>query len=304
MAAQMLIASSFVPRSATFADADNWIYYKNAVVMMASSRRCNPDAKHLLFTSDRSFLLRLDHYHNHLLAKLGVEAVQLDFSFSPPGLENNRRLANAYFKLDAYRYAGNTGAFSCVFADLDCVWIREGQALGEMVSQASAPLSLIVEQPELQEALLLAYRHLTACNVLPAVNFYGGEFLAGSAPVFQKLMEQADMLFQYLKRQHSHNGSMLRIGGGDTWVDNEEYLMNYLLNYSFPNTIDAAGWVQRITSTEQLGALFPQLTLLHLPTFKKTALLNLFQEAAEKDSPFWEVPLSDFPGYVFQHCYS
>ncbi|MCB0545995.1 MAG: hypothetical protein KDD19_00310 [Phaeodactylibacter sp.] len=297
MKRKTLIFSCFLTADSDPENYSNWTSYKNAAVLMASCMRYNRHARYFLFTNDLLFLHGMDRLNGLWLSKLGVEFKALDSTF-PPSSGGGTETEYHYSKLDAFAQVASLRMDCCIFLGLDCVWIGSSNSLEDAVIKMKIPFALKIPAPAFHRVTTPEPGMLRP----PPPAYYSSEFLAAIPSAFRQFTEEAHLALNTLNKAHTHNGSSLKIAPPEIGQDNEEYLMNYILNFSFPKTADAKAWAHQVDNIPQLYVAIKKGPVLHLPAFRDNGIRNLFNGLVHRDSAFWTSSLTDFPDYVLQCC--
>lgn len=111
------------------------IYWKCAAVSFATSIRCNPGIRHILYTNDLAPVRYKGRDLRTFLTDMGIEIRYLPFEvFKPlPGL--SKKFKNAFYKLDVIRELGKFVNQYSIVLDSDCVWVKNNQSFFQSLDQ-------------------------------------------------------------------------------------------------------------------------------------------------------------------------
>ena len=129
------------------ADKRRQVYWQCTAVFFTTSVRCNPTARHLLYTNDQEAASWNDIDFRAFLNELGVGIKLLPFkSFRPPA-HFVTEFRNAFYKLDVLLALSQPDASSySPLLDSDCVWTRPASAFFRLIQ--SDLLLLLDSKPE------------------------------------------------------------------------------------------------------------------------------------------------------------
>lgn len=282
------------------------LYWKNAVVSLATARRCLPRARLCVVTNDLHDPEFEGGTLNVLLKRLGVERIALPFDhfLPPPGISKTFR--NVFYRFDVIRYlAAHADLGESMFlTDGDCVWTRAVPDLDTRHPRTGLWLSSPygVRDPQLKYPHRLSradlgdwYRRLDPLYPEPHPTYYGGEFIGGRRMAWEKL--SASLQEGWTRISADRADGPMRLANGLSFFDNDEIILNYVYNSHQLAVTLADGFMRRIFTLEGISDVKPtdvDLPLWHLPSEKRRGFVLLFDRVLDLNSDFWKSPLRDF----------
>jgi hypothetical protein len=270
------------------------VYWRCIVCFFASSRRQNPDARHVLFTTVTRLPV-LDGFDlAGLFAELNVEVVVLPITHRL-GAERVKTWNNVFYVLDVIAYLHRTGGFDrAVVMDSDCLWVRPADGLMADIGRHGV-LSMSIpyaydeklngasRRDMVPAARLLADRDF---DFVP--NFSGGELFAATRDRLADIHRVAADLWDRL----------IAAPPGEVLVFTEEHLLS--LAYAILNMPTGTGdpHIRRMWTALRLNNVTAEdidsgRCVWHLPMEKKTGFVDLYALVRDRDSWFWSVPPED-----------
>lgn len=284
------------------------IYWKCVVVFMATSVRCNPNYKHIVFTNDTKPVTTKNIEVKSFLESLGVIIKILPFKEfkPPPGYSKNFK--NAFYKLDVMKALGEfpEDQYSIV-VDSDCVWVKPEHNLLEIMKQNKVLLydvyrSFKVKKGKYHEVRLKMgklYKEIdSSYPVIEPIQF-GGEIVGASSNNFKIITTQMQDVFK--KILSIYHDQPLRLDENRKILDGMEMLTSYIYNIMNIEKHDLQEHIARIWNTLRSSTASEanmDLTIWHMPSEKTQSFPLLFNKVIDRQSKFWTVPLSRFKFYL------
>ncbi|MEO0472926.1 MAG: hypothetical protein AAF206_25135, partial [Bacteroidota bacterium] len=285
------------------------IYWKCVFLFYASSIRCNPEARHVLYTNEESpevMVGRVDLLKR--LKEMGVEIHIVPFDRFKPPYSLSKKLTNCFYRLEVVKaMAEEAENEAFILLDSDVLWTRHDPQLMALLTQSNAVLydRYEVNGHEVTDAGMSrmdmgnAFRTVDE-NYHPADPIhFGGEIVGGPSQVMQKLshsLEQAyDNVISACLRE------MVVMPNGRNIMDTDEYVTSFAYNMADVEIGLANPFIKRLWTGEQPNNVETDdvnLTLWHLIAEKQTGLAKLYDLAIEPDSSFWQITIDDFPAYL------
>lgn len=283
------------------------VYWRCAVVSLATSRRLNAGATHVFYTN-LDVLPTIDgHDLNALFAAWGVETVTLPYAFLPPdGYYDQWR--SQFYVLDILRHlAGRLGDRDvAVLLDSDIVWTHPATRLAAATRRAGAlTYDIGLDPDERMHGLTLRGMGALYGEVLEALHidrpapeapppYTGGEIVAATGATLRRMDALFDGLWAEMLRRHA---------AGLPRFYEESHALSFL--YYALDILDGTAnpFVRRIwTALPDGNDARPtdlSLTLWHVPDQKRTGFQHLFADVMTPDSAFWALSPGDaFRRYV------
>jgi hypothetical protein len=266
------------------------VYWRTASVFYASSRRANPEARHLLFTNGEPPTVD-GHDLTAFFQRLDVELVDVPYTYCPPegyfGLWRNQ-----FYVLDVIRYLSEQPSnFPAVILDLDCVFVDSGDRLFEAVRR-SGVVNYIHKEIEADPSYacsgltvveLQQVAEEIAGGPLPRVRYCGGGIFGATWEVAEAVNAAAPSLWQACLERHARGLSKL---------NTEEHFFSHLYT-TLGLPVGTADGLMRVIWTQRYRTVTESdldLTVWHLPAEKKYGFRRLFAEVTNPASPFWHLP--------------
>ena len=292
------------------ADQRRQIYWRCVVVFFATSVRCNPTLRHVLYTNDDApgSWNKIDY--RAFLSELGVEIRQLPFTDFQPPAGFSTEFRNAFYKLEVMQtLASPTAGPSSVLFDSDCVWTRPAAELAPLLTAGAGPLLLTVLVDSTPDTKIeglsrreigYLYRKIYPDYPVHVPTYFGGEIIGGSRMELAHLTAELWATWQHLQRAYPTEPP--RFSNQESLYDNDEYVLNLVLNRR-PKLawVDASPFIRRIWTSHRFTNVKPtdaQLPIWHLPSEKLQGLPVLCRRALAPNSQFWRVPLPSFGAYL------
>lgn len=284
-------------------------YWNCVIVFFCTSVRCNPSAKHLLFTNDTKPVIihRVDI--RQFLTSLQVEIVQLPFQYFKVPSEVSAIFLNAFYKLDVIRALGSEKYEYSLLLDSDCVWVRHTPELYRIVESGKFFLyEMYPGEPNKKNVHGIsrmdrgrAYRKADpGFTMEEAPVLFGGELIGTSSRNFKEVSDEMLRVFKHVTRTFTKE-NMPRLNEKETILDSDEQIASLVYNKLQVDWINAEGYLRRIwtglnSSSAKESDL--NLTIWHLPKEKTQGIPLLVKQALNKKSKFWTIGLSAFNVYL------
>lgn len=284
------------------------IYWKCVAVFFATSIRCNPHAKHLLYTNDKRPVIidKLDL--KQFLNDLGVETRYVPFKHFKPPAGYSKIFKNAFYKLDIMRELGmeEENEYS-VLLDSDCVWTKQNNELLNLLKTDQVLLYDVYQSykgtkgkyHEVRVKLGKLYKEINPDYPKAEPTQFGGEFVAASNKKFKAMADLMEDAFKLILSKFKDQP--LRLDEDRRIFDGMELLTSYVYNSMPLKFFNARDFISRIwnalkfsnTSQEDM-----RLTIWHMPSEKTQGFPLLYKKIIDKNSEFWSVPLDNFNIYL------
>lgn len=283
------------------------IYWRCAVVSFATSMRCNPQARHILFTNDRQPVWIGKIEAKQFLRTLGVEIREVPFeTFKPPaGFSENFK--NAFFKLDVIEKLAREKDSCHLLLDLDCVWTKPGN---ELLDELQAGCFMLYDNYEMKDSFRkihgmsmaemgTVYQEIDPTYPMPHPILFGGEFIGGNTEHFQTVAEGLLKAFRHIVSKYPL--APPKFAHQQSIFDNDEYLSSYVYNQLALPWKNAKPYIRRINtdisySTARTSDM--DLAIWHLLDEKTQGFPLLYKQVVDSKSRFWTLPLSEWNTYL------
>lgn len=286
------------------------IYWQAVNVFCATARRCYPDAQIWVITNDFNDLNLDGMPISRLRERLDVQHCRLPFAEFKPPRGVSRKFLNSFYRMDAVQYlANNAGAEDGILLlDSDCVFAHRIAELETLIPKngiwsytalgAMEPYLVSVEN--LSRAQMGdTFRVVDATYPNPFPIWYGGEFLGGHRAAFQTLLAEMKRVWKLLLERAVH--PPLRFANGESFFDNDEYVLSYVLNEGRIPTTSANEICRRMVTLEGVRNIRPgdeKFPVWHTPSEKRRGLALLFTQSLDPNSLFWKSSSEDFYRYL------
>lgn len=284
------------------------IYWKCVGVFFATSIRCNPTAKHILYTNDENPVIIKGIDLKQFLVELGVEIRYVPFRHFKPPAGYSKVFKNAFYKLDVMRELGmEEENEQSLLLDSDCVWTKQNNELLKLLNSHDVLLYDVYKSDqgtkgkfhEVRLKLGKLYKEIYPEYPKTEPTQFGGEFVAANSKNFKvmaDLMEEAFNLIISKFKDHP-----LRLNQDRRIFDGMEFLTSYVYNSMPLEYFNAKDFISRIwnalkfsnTSKEDM-----RLTIWHMPSEKTQGFPLLYKQIVNKNSRFWRTPIDKFDVYL------
>lgn len=270
------------------------VYWRCIVCFFASSRRQNPDARHVLFTTATRVPVLDGLDLADLFAELQVEVVVLPITHRL-GAERVKAWNNVFYILDVIAFLHRTGGFDrAVVMDSDCLWVRPADGLmADIGRHGLLSMSIPYAYDEKlngasRRDMVLAARFLADRDFDFVPNFSGGELFAATRDSLAEVHRVSAGLWDRLMAEPKDEVS----------VFTEEHLLS--LVYAILNLPVGTGdpHIRRMWTALRLNNVTAEdidsgRCAWHLPMEKKTGFVDLYALVRDRGSWFWSVPPED-----------
>lgn len=288
------------------ADERRRIYWQCVTVFFATSVRCNPTARHVLYTNDRGPTTWRGHDYKAFLRELGVDIRQMPFERFQPPAGFSEKFRNGFYKLEVMQALAqpDAGAHSLLL-DSDCVWTRPEPGLEAALRAGQLLLFDISGEPD-TEVIGLSRRHIGTLyrQIFPGYptetpHYFGGELVGGSRSCFADIMATLTPMWQHIVAAYPDEPP--RFANGESIFDGDEYLTILAYNCLPRPWMDARAFIRRIWTAYRYSDVRPSdlhLPIWHLPSEKLQGLPVLSRLVLNPRSRFWQVPLPELGRYL------
>ncbi|MGB8954243.1 MAG: hypothetical protein WCC10_02645 [Tumebacillaceae bacterium] len=272
------------------------VYWRSMLVFFSSSKRCNPDAKHLLFTNTQP---PRQEWQDHF-DRMGVEIVQLPYKSKPPkGYWGAWQ--STFYIIDALEHlAGRVQEDDAVFVlDLDVAVVGNFRPMVQKLRETGF-LNLRVDYPEehvvhgnSRRGLKAIFAELSGRTLDDVPEYLGGEIYG--------LLGRENIRAVHAEAVEAWQHCQERFAKGQPKFNTEEHLFSYVLWKMDKANDDASPFIKRIWTAatyRNVAATDLNLLIWHLPAEKKRGLFQLSHEVLRPDSRFWQVDLQGFKPYL------
>jgi hypothetical protein len=288
-------------------DKRRMAFWKCATVLFASSVRCNPRWRAVLYTNDLKPLVLGGMEIRDVLRGFGVEIRYLPFSSFKAPVVISRAWRNVYYRFEVLSDIAKHESGYSLLIDTDCVWVRSGAMVEATAHDGNLLLYDISEKSggfadsAPKEKMLACYRMIDPEFSAEDLRFYAGDLLGARPETMRQISNDVQWFFQraLYYAVPSHPGFELITD----FFQNDQLISNYSYNKRAYPVIDASSFMRRIWTG--LGGVVTEadlnLALWHFPNEKMTGFRSLFEECLDEKSQFWSTPLDGFPAYVGQY---
>jgi hypothetical protein len=285
------------------------IYWKCAAVLLATSKRCNPAARHILYTNDKSEVMVGAFDLRAYLKEIGIEIIHLPFKYFVPPAGYSHSFKNAFYKLDVVKAMGNLENDYNILLDSDCVWTKPSE---EFINQVASENILLYNvyigskagevYHEVRLALGKIYKEIDPSYPDPEPIQYGGELITGKGANLKVVSDKMKEVFDTVVKKYKEGPPVFF--GESSLFDGDEFLSAFVLNNMPVKKMEANKYLRRIWNTFRISTVKPEdmdLVIWHMPFEKTQGFPLLFKEVINKQSEFWTVPIHLFNIYLGQY---
>lgn len=284
-------------------------YWRMALTLMATSARCNPGHRHVIFTNDRKPAVVGQVDVKQRLQELGVELIDLPYEHFklPAGL--SQKFTNTFYRFEIFGQLAQWPE-PAMLLDTDIIFSRPSPELAQAMTSEDALMYDIYQRektPHSREAHGISmhdmgtiFHQVDKDFTIKAPVWYGGEIMAGTPAYFGRM-------FTYLSRQIHGLIALWEAGqplpaypNGKQIFNSDEFLLSMAVN-AVSSPAKANQFLKRIYALPYLNNLKTgdeYLPMWHLPSEKHTGLALLYEEVADKNSGFWQTPVDQLGPYL------
>ena len=275
------------------------VYWKCLCVLFASSKRHNPDARHVVFTNSGGAPMIAGFDTQALLDKMGVETVTMPFTYAPP-LDFYDRWRNTFYLFDILKYFTDRAEDGEQFIvnDADCIYIKPADGLSAAIAKyhclaydVCCPPGEVINGYS-RAGLTAIYDDLGIKTDGP-VEHFGAEIFAADTEALRGLMPEINPLWAEMLERHAQ---------GKPHFNTEEHFLTFLFAKLGYPPATANPFINRIWTGFKMNTARSSdfdLTTWHMPNEKRYGISRLFEQVKLPDSMFWQVePGEEFARYV------
>lgn len=285
------------------------IYWKCVAVFFATSVRCNPTAKHILYTNDRHPVIIKGADLKVFLTGLGVDIRYVPFKHFKPPVGYSKIFKNAFYKLDVMRELGmeEENEYS-ILLDSDCVWTKHNSNIVDLFKSGEVLLYDMYQSYknptkgkfyEVRVKLGKLYKEVNPNYPKMEPTQFGGEFVGALNKNFKVM---ADLIHEaFILILASFKDPDLKLDDGRRLFDGMEFLTSYVYNSMPLKYFNAKDFISRIWTSLKFSNATPEdrrLTVWHMPSEKTQGFPLLYDKIVNKNSKFWNVPVEEFSTYL------
>lgn len=301
-------STSTYPNTKYSTSSQRRLFYWNCVIVFfCSSIRCNPKARHILYTNDQEPLIINGKDIYQYLKSLNVEIKYLPFSSFVPPDRISRVFKNAFYKLDVIKELGTVEGHSLLL-DSDCFWTKTDEELYALVQSDAVLLYNVYENKDptvkyhgiSPSDMGQVFKQLDPNYPEPYPIRFGGEIISGSQQNFKYIASVLEKEFNNIINSTTEPPLF---NNGKKIFDGMEFFTSYVYNKLPLNTdwINTKKFIRRIWTDVTSSFAVPSdihLTIWHMPNEKKQGVPLLVKKILKQNSDFWTIPLSEFPHYL------
>lgn len=292
-------------------DVRRALYWKIVLVLCATARRCQPDARLVVVTNDAGNFTFDGRSLQRLLDQLRVEKAFTPFCEFKPSPKLSARFLNVFYRYDVLRaLAFDIAADSdgILLMDGDCVWTQPVTNWGNLLRHNTllltnpygkhAPFERHTDRLSRADMGAL-YRRVDETYPEKYPDWFGGELIGGSAETLRLYYAEFKRAWTLMTAYASR--APLRFHNGLSLFDADEYITAYLYNRGALATHVEPGFFRRIYTQEFPNTVRPSdmnVAVWHVPGEKERGLSLLAGQVVDPASAFWQTPLNEFPAYL------
>ena len=273
-------------------------YWKLAWVLMITSRLCQPEQRHMVYTNDPAPVMADGQDLKALLATHGVEVVVLPFQDFLAPKRTLARFANAFYKLEVFKALAQLDKPS-ILLDNDVVWAHRNAELEQALAQGQTMFYDIYERsatPDSRQFLGVSMRDFgqyfkdldpSYPQALPVT--IGGEVAAGAPAMFGDLYAYLHPTFWEMIKRIQQGPPLPGGERSRVFINGMETLLSMGVN-----RLEGLQWmnpyIKRFYNIGFLKNIKPgdeRKPIWHLPSEKHRGLANLYAFIMEGDTRFW-----------------
>lgn len=268
------------------------VYWRSAVVSLASSYRHQPEAQHVLFTNIDAVPTVDGVDIGALLRGFGVELAVVPLTFAPPP-QHYHAWRGCFYAFDIAHELQRRlkPSESAVVLDADCVFVAHVGPVREAVVRDGA-LTYVLSYPVdwaanglSREAMSEVASELLGFEVEYPLVYCGAEVIAATGSHLARLVPEIDLAWTDL---------VDRCSRGDRRFITEEHVLSYVYYKLRVPVGNGNPFIRRIW-TGSFGGFnnaLPTdhgLVVWHVPGEKRFGIRKLFGEVVDAKSPFWSL---------------
>jgi hypothetical protein len=282
-------------------------YWQCAAVFFASCRRCNPDARLVLYTNDEDQVTIRNRDVKKFLQEIDVEIIPLPFETFRPPIKYSTLFTNAFYKFDVMQVLGREPDTPTILLDADSVWARPNDEIKAELADGTLLLYDVHEEinPDKRvDGLSRRERGIIYKQIYPDYPtskpvHIGGEVVAGSGRHFQILAEKLLISYQIIIKKFKDDPP--QFADGRKIFDGNENLGSMVFNMVDLPWKNADSYIKRIWtghSFKNIEGGEVELPIWHVPAEKRAGILQLYKQALDRTSQFWQTPIQMFNSYL------
>ncbi|QHT70291.1 hypothetical protein GXP67_28385 [Rhodocytophaga rosea] len=284
------------------------IYWKCAAVSFATSIRCNPGIRHILYTNDHTAVRYKGHDLRAFLTDLGVEIRYLPFEIFKPFPGVSKKFRNAFYKLDVISELGKHENEYNVLLDSDCVWVKNSLSFFQAIDHEKLLVYDCYQRTDPYEKrsglnrmdLGEMFNRIDPAYPVAAPIHYGREIIGGNGRMFREISNQMHQFFRHVLQTYGNDPP--RFPNGNSIFDYEEYVTSFVYNKMPDRLIEAGDLIHRVAAPYQKNSLAAMnYTIWHLLAEKRLGFMFLFKKVFDLKSAFWKIPLDNLDEYISKH---
>jgi hypothetical protein len=281
------------------------LFWQCAAVFYASSIRCNPTYKHILYTNDQDhvFFDRLDL--NKLLIEIGVEIRYLPFEKFDPPQHLTKLYRNTYYRAEVIHSLSPDKSVSSIILDSDCLWTKPIDKLDVIFNDGHLLVIDTYHEKDVHAKVMgisrtdlgNLYRGIYSGYPTAHPIWFGGDFIGGQNYLLRFVGEEIEKVFNIMISDFEK--ASLKLPNGLRLLDVDEYVLSYAIN-KFPKLCrDATPFFCRIwTINNKVLEREWNAPIWHLPLEKQVGFPMLLSKVVDSSSKFWSTPIDGFADYL------
>ena len=284
------------------------LYWKCVAVFFATSVRCNPDAKHLLYTNDKRPVIIDNLDLKQFLTDLTVDIRYVPFKHFKPPAGYSKIFKNAFYKLDVMRELGMEKEDEVnILLDSDCVYTKQNDELIKLLQNNEVLIYDVYQSykgtkgkyQQVRVKLGRLYKEINPAYPKTEPTQFGGEFVAATSKNFKIIADLLEEAFNLILSKFKDQP--LRLDDDRRILDGMEFLTSYVYNSMPLQFFNAKDYISRIWSSLKFANAVKEdtrLTIWHLPSEKTQGFPLVYRKIINKKSLFWRTPINNFDAYL------
>ncbi|MDR3647103.1 MAG: hypothetical protein P4L22_06190 [Candidatus Babeliales bacterium] len=275
------------------------IYWQCACVMFASSKKFNPNAKHILFTNKDTIPLQFDL----LLKAIGVEIINIPMTYQTPK-DFYAHFRNSFYMLDVINYL----SLNCnqndkiIILDSDCIWTKSANLILKDIEKYKLLNYDLGYSPHYSIGTLTRidyqtiYQDILNQKIDTFPKHFGAEIIACDYETLNNISREINPVWKNMLYRFKTNKKKFVT---------EEHVLSFIYFKLNLTQGYAKKYIKRIWTSHLFNNVSgneANFTIWHLPTEKNTGFVNLFNSLINPASEFMKLKTKEFAQFCAKSC--
>lgn len=289
---------SFYPNTGTnnksYTQGFQRIYWQCAIVMFSSSKKFNPNAKHLLFTNK----INIPQEYNIMLKKLGVNIINIEMKYQTPK-DFYYRFRNTFYMFDVINYLAEncTVKDEIIILDSDCVWLDSYTEILKDIKKYkllnyNLKYSTTYKISDLtRQDYKTIYQEMLKTEIYIYPSHFGAEIIACDYQTIKNISKEIDPIWKNI---------LYRFKNNEKKFVTEEHVLSYIFFKLNLTQGYAEKYLKRIWTIPKINNIYGNelnYIIWHLPAEKNRGFVNVFNSLVKDNSKFWNLNKSEFQSF-------